>query len=102
MEARRNIDLCTCGKPRVDAVHGMRVAYETNPNPNLHTFHPNPQPSAPPPTPEPFHRISAVRNVGWWVVDVYGTNKRGHGQAKNWLDAVNAAIEDLSEKKEKS
>lgn len=103
METRRRIDLCTCGKPQMHPIHGTKVEYgqqlftaETG----LHAFMPNPQPVTPPPTPEPFHRISAVRNLGWWVVDVYAANKRGHGQAKNWLDAVNAAIEDLSEKKE--
>jgi hypothetical protein len=101
IETRRRIDLCTCGQPREAAVHGMRVSYETNPNPNLHPFHPNPQPP-PLPVAVPFHRVSAVRNLGAWIAEVYAPGKIGRGQAATWLAAVNAAIEDLKEKEDKS
>jgi hypothetical protein len=57
---------------------------------------PNPQP---PPLPEPaaFHRIHALRLNGAWVAEVYGA-KMGRGQAVRWMDAVEAALEDLKEK----
>lgn len=72
------------------------------PNPG-HRFMPNPQP---PPLPNgvvvrstPDESIVAVRRGGTWEAVIRGvTNKQGRGQAATWLDAVNAAIEDLQEK----
>ena len=100
MDTRRRIDLCTCGKPREDAVHGERGSDSSviTLGPLGHAFMPNPQP---PPLLDPaaFHRIHALRLNGVWVAEVYGTRKKvGRGQAALWADAVNAAIEDLKEK----
>lgn len=95
-QARRRIDLCTCGKPREDVVHTYNGSHWT------HAFMPNPQPSPLPPAPPLYHRIHAVRINSVWVTEVYGSGKMGHGQAKEWLPAVNAAIEDLKEKEDKS
>lgn len=90
MDTRRRIDLCTCGQPRYASVH-LNSSYA-----NAHAFMPNPQP---PPLPDPaaFHRIHALRLNGVWVAEVYGS-KMGRGQAVQWMDAVNAAFEDLKEK----
>ena len=105
MDTRRRIDLCTCGKPRVHPIHGSKVEYGQQlftPETGVHAFMPNPQPvvlaRTPPPVPDPFHRITAVRVGGKWSVEVYGSGKIGQGFAQKWLDAVNAAIEDLKEK----
>jgi hypothetical protein len=98
-QMRRRIDLCTCGKPREDAVHGCHVSYGGGNEPpagTLHSFMPNPQP---PPIPTTsFNRIHVLRINGTWSADVYDGAKVGRGQAALWLDAVNAAIEDLKEK----
>ncbi len=94
MDTRRRIDLCACGKPREDIAHNdLDPAYHSQ----GHPFHPNPQPP-PLPTSTPFHRIHAVRLNNVWVAEVHGVGKMGHGQAAVWLDAVNAAIEDLKDK----
>jgi hypothetical protein len=53
---------------------------------------------ASPPVPDSFHRIAAVRIGGKWSAEVFGEGKVGQGFAKGWLDAVNAAMEDLKEK----
>jgi hypothetical protein len=99
VDTRRRIDLCTCGKPREDRVHNdLDPAYHAE----GHTFMPNPQPSPLPPAPPLYHRSHAVRINNVWVTEVYGSGKMGHGQAKEWLPAVNAAIEDLKEKEDKS
>lgn len=95
MDARRT-DLCTCGKSHNDVVHHVQGLGA--PIQGAHTFMPHPQPPALPPHDLTFHRVSAVRNVGWWVAEVYAVGKIGRGQAKQWLDAVNAAVEDLKEK----
>lgn len=54
-------------------------------------------------TPDPgeFSVIHAWRFQGVWRADVSKHGSAGHGQAASWIDAVNAAIEDLEEKKEK-
>jgi len=98
MDTRRRIDLCTCGKPREDGVHGPRTLGAAPIG--RHDFMPNPQP---PPLPDPaaFHRIHALRLNGVWVAEVYGSGsfpKMGRGQAIQWMDAVTAALEDLKEK----
>lgn len=95
METRRRIDLCTCGQSRDAEVHGVR-------NTVLGHMFTNSQPPAPPAASSPkshaFHRIHAVRINSVWITEVYGSGKMGHGQAKEWLTAVEAAIEDLKEK----
>jgi hypothetical protein len=98
VDARRRIDLCTCGKPREDAAHDLTVQ-KTMRGPSTHAFHPNPQPPALPMFDVTFHRISAVRNLGVWIAEVYAPGKIGRGQARTWLAAVEAAHEDLQEKK---
>lgn len=103
MNPQRAVDLCTCGKPRADVVH------DTLGVPSAHTFHPNPQPATAGqrrfvPSPElpniDLVRVTATRSGGTWVATVlHGTlSKTGYGQAATWLEALNAAIEDLKEK----
>jgi hypothetical protein len=95
VDTRRRIDLCTCGQPRYASVHAFNSGYA-----NAHPFMPNPQPPPPAlslPDAAAFHRIHALRLNGVWVAEVYGA-KMGRGQAVQWMDAVNAALEDLKEK----
>jgi len=97
MDMRRRIDLCTCGKPREDAVHQVSVAGLAGII-TYHVFMPNPQPP-PLPTEPVFDRIHALRLNGVWVADVYAGLKMGRGQsAESWASAVSVAIEDLKEK----
>lgn len=86
----RATDQCVCGRPR--SLH-----YPYTPT-NCRGFQSAPQPNRPPPVPDSFHRIVAVRIGGKWSAEVFGEGKVGQGFAKSWLDAVNAAIEDLKEK----
>ncbi len=95
METRRRIDLCTCGKPRDAVVHHVQGLGA--PVQGAHTFMPNPQPPSIPDPTAP-HRIYALRLDGVWVAEVHGGGKTGIGQAAQWMDAVNAALEDLKEK----
>jgi hypothetical protein len=90
MDTRRRIDLCTCGKPREDGVHMEEGAM-------THLFMPNPQPP-PVPVATDLTRISATRSGGTWAAIVQSDRDTGYGQAAAWIDAVNAAIEDLKEK----
>lgn len=46
-------------------------------------------------------RVTATRFSGMWVATVLGDGVVGYGQAAEWTDAINAAIEDLREKEEK-
>jgi hypothetical protein len=39
--------------------------------------------------------IHAWRFQGIWRADVSSTTTAGHGSASNWMDAINAGIEDL-------
>lgn len=66
--------------------------------PSTHAFHPNPQP---PTLPEkaPFQHGAVAKIGGQWLADVYDGEKKGRGQAVTWTAAMNAAIEDLQEKK---
>lgn len=99
MDTRRRIDLCTCGEPREARVHDtLGVSHGTFPH-VWHVFMPNPQPLALPVKLE-FTRITAFWNGSAWTARVQFLEAPiGHGQAATWLDAVDAAIEDLSEKK---
>lgn len=101
---KRRTDLCTCGQPRESSVHTGPFDASV-PGAPLHPFTPNPQPG-PLPAPAAFNRILATRVNGTWVATVFdgpkSEGKIGTGQAQQWRDAVDAAIEDLREKQEKA
>lgn len=92
MNAQRRTDLCTCGRPRGDACHDVKMAF-------THSFMPHPQPPALAETAEPSS-ISAYRAYGVWIATARNTAPTpfGRGQAASMIDAINAAIEDLKEK----
>lgn len=99
MDTRRRIDLCTCGKPREDIIHSTLGLGASAAVLGRHVFMPNPQPTAPPSAKPEFTRITAYWNGATWTARVQFLEAPiGHGQAAAWLDAINAAIEDLKEK----
>ena len=99
---RRRIDLCTCGHSRESHnrfTDGSSIC-RREPLCTCRGFMPNPQPAPVTPSPLPFSRITAFWNGSAWTARVQRLEAPiGHGQAATWIDAVNAAIEDLQEKK---
>jgi hypothetical protein len=98
------VNLCTCGEPREVLVHYTEGAtYKSVPRRHEFVSSSQPEPSS---TPAAFNRILATRANGTWVATVFDGPKSsgniGSGQASQWRDAVDAAVEDLREKQEKA
>lgn len=88
---RRETD-CLCGKLLEDRIHNnLDPAYHAE----GHVF--KPHPPSPPSTDEP-RTIRARREHGVWVAVVAAASGVGRGQAASWIDAVQAAMEDLRDR----